>query len=427
MTDKSTMESAMKRAVHQLRESHMWSLSRVISCSENLPLCDGTGNDFNVKLEQCVEHVCSDLTSLRRSIELLRKNVLALEEKLVVCKSVFDSVRDTISNYDCDTGNLGEFLPIRDDAGVTALSERIDHISDYAMRNIQHRDSIIRALMAEIEHREQKMTAHFDQIVSNLERERDTEIAQLKVCACILDKIRMFYNFHFQDSLSAASATAHNLSDKLQTMEMQMCRSNRQKEEIEKELRHRISPEEYEALFRVSDRSYVEATRGKYIADVHLQSNESDSYVDDFDDMSSCRGWGSVGQAGQGTSVIGNSSPSRLKLQLDVSETLNISDITNGMASVTSNGLSISIDDGGGVRHSQPNSRRSRGASVSLNKKGHGPFTSPAGGTRTIAYKMTSPPKKHPNARVNDVLLQQAPTVPHSAHVMNQDSIIDDT
>jgi hypothetical protein len=220
-----------------------------------------------------------------------------------------------------------------------------------------------------------------------------------------------------QNSLQSSDDKVRSLANKLQNSEMEMCRCMREKDEMEKVLRHRISAEEFEQLFHYSsDRVFLTA------ADSDDDSEErpvdtSDHYIDDFDDMSSCHGLHDVDEShvksSRGRQQITN--PVKENASVNRSGQLNISDLSSGVHSVASGTGSVTVgvsyDRGpqNGVSHISQHplstSRRSRGASVPLGaaRTGTISFTPHQAPTRFRVSGVANS-RQHSNARLNDAL-----------------------
>lgn len=157
----------------------------------------------------------------------------------------------------------------------------------------------------------------------------------------------------------------------------------REKDDMEKLLRHHISPEEFERLFHVT----VRAINADYDSDVrgesrpsHRQSSTnvdtSDHYIDDFDDVSSYQGLRELDESdGDMTQQRHrhHSHVAKESTSVNRSSQLNISDLSFGVNSINVETVEeFSYQDGGkdGSRnrsqHGLTSSRRSRGASVPL-------------------------------------------------------------
>lgn len=189
---------------------------------------------------------------------------------------------------------------------------------------------------------------------------------------------------------------------------MEMCRCIREKEEMEKILRHHISAQAFEDMFHVSDRALHEVQGGTFDGIGHSQTRnveDSDHYIDDFDDMSSYQGLTVGDEVEMKTSD--HTTPVKSHRSLNQSDQLNISDISNsGILSLPSGVPSSNQRDESDSRHS----RRSRGASVPLNKRGVlAPFVAHTsyhrvGGSIGSTTSRNSPKSSPIHARVVEVL-----------------------
>lgn len=198
MSERSTMESVIKRAAHHLSEGHLWSFSDIINCGVCLTNSDVSnvrmesgGSDFIANFEKCVEHICSDMSALRKCYEELQKEIKLFENKLQTCDSDFNTILDDICGGIC--GHV--VVPTDDRIGVernmpmNALSDmvrRIVALSGCTVQQLFNRDEAIRNVASEMSSRLSVTENDYESRLNYMESAYEEKVDDLQVINCYL-------------------------------------------------------------------------------------------------------------------------------------------------------------------------------------------------------------------------------------------------
>ena len=200
MTEKSATDSIIKRAVHQLSESHLWSMSSMIGCDEQLldrsdgqnQSIDGvttsvaqlSGHDLATRLEECVGHICRDITSFRRNFESLQKDVTSFETMIrsdeVAAADLVTDLPEGIFNSRMlsPSDKLRSKFPT---TSVSGIASTLSILFQHSVKCLEIRLVAIKEITSNMTHRQINTEKTCDDKISELERNHDDNIEALQV------------------------------------------------------------------------------------------------------------------------------------------------------------------------------------------------------------------------------------------------------